>query len=296
VEAIVNIPARGADGAPRPMAALSRGLEQALDALPPSRRALVVLADVTKTGLISLDPAAVFAAARRHAGRVEVLVDACQFRLAPTGLRAYLDNGAMVAVTGSKFLGGPSFSGALFVPPPLAGRFGEAAVEANPGLLLRWEAALAEFESFAALADETVDQTLRTFAAVVTRAIEAEPGLELLTAPPLDRSALGPAGWDSVPTIFSFLLRHGAGGPWFSRAQTHQVYRTLATRAGVSLLLGQPVACGRRDGMEVSALRFCASAPLVVEAAGESGRAAVLDRIGAAFSDIAGFARTMPAG
>jgi hypothetical protein len=37
-------------------------------------------------------------------------------------LRAYLQHGLPVAVTGSKFLTGPAFSGALFVPPSAAQR------------------------------------------------------------------------------------------------------------------------------------------------------------------------------
>jgi hypothetical protein len=44
--------------------------------------------------------------------------------------------------------------------------------------------------------------------------------------------------------------------------------------------LGQPVACGQRDGVPVSALRLCASARLIVEATAQNGRqaSAVIER------------------
>jgi hypothetical protein len=37
----------------------------------------------------------------------DVLVDACQFRISPQTLAEYLACGLLVAVTGSKFVGGP---------------------------------------------------------------------------------------------------------------------------------------------------------------------------------------------
>ena len=36
--------------------------------------------------------------------------------------------------------------------------------------------------------------------------------------------------------------------------------------------VGQPVACGTRDGVPVSALRLCASTRLIVDALSEKGR------------------------
>jgi selenocysteine lyase/cysteine desulfurase len=68
----------------------------------------------------------------RFGDRVEVLIDACQFRIAPATLAAYLAQGFLVAITGSKFLGGPTFSGALLVPPQAAERL--SARLPHPGL------------------------------------------------------------------------------------------------------------------------------------------------------------------
>ena len=61
------------------------------------------------------------------------------------------------------------------------------------------------------------------------------------------------------------------------------------TLAAARYQLGQPVACGRRNGVPVSALRICASARLIVEAATGGGdrTARVLSRVTAALDKAA---------
>jgi hypothetical protein len=94
--------------------------------------------------------------------------------------------------------------------------------------------------------------------------------------------------WDEIPTIFPFLLR-GAGARLLRREETAQVYSALAQDksdlggspaiAALRGRVGQPVSCGHRDGVPLSALRLCASARLVVEAASaRPGTAAVIAR------------------
>jgi hypothetical protein len=225
---------------------------------------------------------------RRFPRTLEVLVDACQFRLSPASLRAYLDAGLMVAVTGSKFLTGPCFSGALLIPAQVAARlkgrlfkpgFGlySARAEwptgwvagavlpevANFGLLLRWRAALTELEPFRRVPEPAVAGFLSAFADAVEARLAVDPMFEALASRPLDRRAIGAgAGWDVIPTIFAFRLRTASSGgaerP--SAAQVQAVYRALR-RDGIRL--GQPVGCG--------ALRLCASARLVTQAIGDDG-------------------------
>src|ERR1039458_6586198 len=70
-------------------------------------RVIVYLTHGTKTGLIapvSPPPGA------------DVIVDACQGRISPETVAAYLRQGWPVVVTGSKFFGGPAFSGAVLFP------------------------------------------------------------------------------------------------------------------------------------------------------------------------------------
>ena len=313
VDGIVTLAARAGDGSAATSGALRDALERTVVDLVPRARVLITVADVTKTGLISLDLPSVLDLRRRFPERVEVLIDACQFRLSPASLRAYLDHGAMVAVTGSKFLCGPAFSGALFVPQGLAERFAgqspslalrayahraelpadwAAAAElpdgANFGLLLRWEAALEELRAFSAIAEWKVAKILRSFAAAVSARIAEDPALDPVPVPQLDRRALGEGRWDSLQTIFPFLLRRSSGRGWFGPEETQWLYRALAA---ASVQVGQPVGCGLRDGQALSALRFCASARLVVEASRPGGLDAVLGRIGPTFDTITEAAR-----
>lgn len=245
-------------------------------ALGQSRHVLLVMVDQSKTGLIAPSPACVAALHRRCAGRLDVLVDACQFRIAAATLRAYLQQGWMVAVTGSKFFTGPCFSAALLLPAGQRLRaYPRSDLQddfANLGLLLRWEAALTEWQRFHTLPAAKVVQVMQAFAAVVQQRLADEANLALLDVPPLVRDVLVEApSWDAIPSIFPFLLYHppvaGVRLP-FSRDETLQVYRQLqiADSAGVRCQFGQPVACGTRNGIPVSALRLCLSARLISDA------------------------------
>ena len=62
---------------------------------------------------------------------VFVVVDACQGRVTNVEVRNFLDDGAMVLVTGSKFYQGPPFSGALLIPPELNTALAAATNNAN---------------------------------------------------------------------------------------------------------------------------------------------------------------------
>jgi hypothetical protein len=54
---------------------------------------------------------------QRHGNdALTILIDACQFRLSPRRMREHIAHGRLVIITGSKFLTGPAFSGAIVVP------------------------------------------------------------------------------------------------------------------------------------------------------------------------------------
>jgi hypothetical protein len=301
---VTALRARARDGSLRAPADLEIELVAAAHAaITGGRRMLLTVSDCSKTGLISPSLSAVLGLRQRFPDTIEVLIDACQFRLAPATLRAYLENGFMVAVTGSKFLTGPAYSGALFVPEEpaarLAGRLlrpelgaysarGEwpagwvagasMAEAANFGLLLRWEAALAELAAFRAIPEAEVEAFLRRFAQAVEARLADDPAFERLDVRALDRAAIGaPSGWDEAPTIFPFLLRHAVGPHegYLSLAAVQDVYNALmdGERSGgaVRARLGQPVLCGERFGRPISALRLCNSARLAVEGVGGDG-------------------------
>jgi len=297
------------DGTPRPAADVDADVKAVVTARA-GQRVLLTLVDVSKSGLIAPTPACVAALQERLPDTVEVLVDACQFRIAPATLSAYLERGFMVALTGSKFVAGPSFSGVLLIPAPVAARLRGRALPpglrayssraewprdwacaatldevANFGLLLRWEAALEELRAFHALPQAQVARFLQDFAQAVLQRLGNDPLFEPLPVPQIDRRPLIEAtSWDHIQTIFPFLLYHpasGAGRAPLTRAETARAYRLLqaeldipgaaADVARMRFQLGQPVACGSRGGVPVSALRLCASARLVVEALAGDG-------------------------
>ncbi|WP_067169984.1 hypothetical protein [Sterolibacterium denitrificans] len=301
----VDVAVRDAGGRPRPPAEVDADIgAQVLAAAAEDRQVLLIVADVAKTGLLAPTPACVMALQRQLGARLTILVDACQLRLAPATLQAWLAQGCLVALTGSKFIGGPSFSGALLVPSRLAARWRNTAVPAslraysaqaawpagwrvdalpdtpNFGLLLRWEAALAEMRAFHALPDAGVRRILEHCAAAVRDRLARDPLLEALPVPPLERHALpggegegAPAArWDTCQTIFPFLLRR-PDGRYLDAAATAAIQRDLLRGAsengnvGLRCQFGQPVACGQRDGQAIAALRLCFSARQIVAAA-----------------------------
>lgn len=297
------VPLRAADGAPRAIADIDRDVAARVnEAVTLGERVLLIMVDQSKTGLIAPSSACVMQLHQRHPGLVEALVDACQFRIAPPTLRAYLQQGFMVALTGSKFLTGPSFSAALLYPSVhgtmvrAGGDFGEV----NFGLLLRWEAALVELRRFRAVPDALIISYLEAFALAIQHRLIGDPYFEALAVPPLDRSSLQPGlSWDHIQTIFPFLLYRStaAGRIPLGRSETLQIYRQLQvsssadTNEGITGLrcqFGQPVACGTRDGVAVSALRLCISARQISEAAERHGIAGLIDDALAALDKTAG--------
>ena len=152
---------------------------------------------------------------------------------------------------------------------------------ANHGLLVRWEAALEELRRFRALSDEAICGFLTRFRTVAERAMASSPLLEPAAGRPLDRDLGGTPGWDAAPTIFPFLLRRpGVCAGLLTAEETRRVYGLLrrdlggrvapaapeAAAAKLRIEVGQPVACGARDGAPATALRLCASARLIAEA------------------------------
>ena len=316
---IVALAARAADGSLRAPAAIDADCAASVAAAAGAgRRVLLVLTDVSKTGLILPGIDTALAQKRKYPAQVEVLVDACQFRMAPATLRAYLAQDCMVALTGSKFVGGPTFCGALLVPPACAARYAGATLNAgvdsysnasdwpsdwgaghslpatgNFGLLLRWAAAMAELRPFLALPASRSAAFARRFGQVVRTRLSQDACFEALPVAPLSRQALGPGlagGWDSEQSIFPFLIHapdQAGGRRPLRRDETQRLYHALRSAGRRRYQLGQPVACGVRDGVAVSALRLCLGARMLVAAAAPAGSEKVLADALAALDEIA---------
>jgi hypothetical protein len=229
---LVNIKLRGADGAIRPACAVESDIEAAVAAgLAAGQRVSLHVLDLSKTGLLAPSAACLTRLRARHGSAdLDIVVDACQTRLSPAALRAYLALDAIVLITGSKFFTGPPFAGAAILPPAIAARLRQAGLPAglaayfgrddfppscpaaralppagNYGLALRWHAALAEMRAVARIPAARKAEILTGFAGAVRAAIAANPALTLLPAPPIDRADAEP--WERLQSIFTFSLR-----------------------------------------------------------------------------------------
>lgn len=259
-----QVAVRHADGSLRDAAEVDAEYAAIVDAAAQrGQRVLLVLTDVSKTGLISPSIASVQALRARWPQQLDVMVDACQFRIDPVTVRAYLAQGFMLALTGSKFMTGPTFSGALLLPRAMAANaVGAVTSHSNFGLLLRWEAALTEMTRFAAVPQTARLHWVREFAEAVARGLGQHAAFKPLPVAAIDRAGLcasGGTGWDDTQTIFPFTLR-GADGRLLDSAEARRLYLQLqlpAIGGARRYQLGQPVASG--------ALRLCLSARMIAD-------------------------------
>ncbi|MEA3040964.1 MAG: hypothetical protein QOC65_453 [Sphingomonadales bacterium] len=285
---MIDIPVRDPEGRPRPSAEIARRMDEAVaGARGAERHVLVHAVHGSKTGLIlpSLDDLDALAA--RHGEGATVLVDACQARITSAAIADYLARGAIVFVTGSKFMGGPPFSGFALVPaalaqaaPPLPEGLatifrraewpagwpgaGKLTDSGNLGLLLRLEAAIFELERFQRLPRETVERVILCFhAAVRAEIIEPTPARRVAPYPPGEREEA-----DTHPIemrTLSTLDLTGLGG---GAATFEDATRWHKALVGHGVRLGQPVKCAKLSGGGWGAtLRIALAMPLLVERA-----------------------------
>lgn len=252
---IESVALRLNDGSPRPICEIDAQVSELTKvAISQNKNVLLILVDQSKTGMIAPSLNCAISLKNQFENRVNVLVDACQFRLCTVTLKMYLQQNFMLALTGSKFLAAPSFSGILVVPEAI--KFSAPNEEINIGLMLRMEIALHEYRAFCALSDTQIQTVIRDFEQLVKNYLTHSPHFELLEMPNLQRENLM---WDSLPTIFSFLLLRDKKP--LSHAQTLAIYQQLPLQ-NPRCQLGQPVICGD----EKSALRLCLSASQIVQA------------------------------
>jgi hypothetical protein len=293
--AVLQYALRSPDGSARSLSAIDDEVDAAIGtAVASGQRVLLVAVDGSKTGIVAPSPARVTGWKRDRGDAVEILVDACQFRLSADRLDHYLAGGCTVAVTGSKFMGGPIFSGALLIPGTVAERLRHVVPPAaladyaarhdwpaqwraaenldtpvNAGLLLRWQAALAEMRRFRAVPEDAakaiVDDFHNRFTDMMRQVATIDPVLDAQRG-----RAPRDSGAGTGSTIFPFYLRVRNGGA-YQRAnvdQTRRVYRQMRgpdERPKIPRLrfeLGQPVSMGR----DQAALRLSLSAPLIANA------------------------------
>ena len=285
---LADIPVRDAHGRVRRSAEIAARIEESIVAgQAASRHTLVHVVHGSKTGLILPSLADLDALSERHGEAISLVVDACQARITGQAVNDYLERGAIVFVTGSKFMGGPPFSGFALVPEAARRRLhalpaGLATIfrraewpagwpgaellpdSANAGLLMRLEASIFELERFQRLSAEDVARVILAFhAAVRSEIVERTAAHRLAPYPPGDREEA-----DTHPiemrTLSTLDLSEFNGGSTFEDAQDwHKALLAHGVR------LGQPVKCVRLPNAQWGAtLRIGLAMWQVVDRAG----------------------------
>ena len=289
---LLDIPVRDGEGRVRRSGEIAARMEETIAAAS-GRHILVHAVHGSKTGLILPSLADLDALQARHGDAVTLVIDACQARITSAAVREYLDRGALVFVTGSKFMGGPPFSGFALVPrrrvaeaaplpPGLATIFRRAewpdawpGVEALPeganlGLLLRLEASIFELERFQQLAVAEVERVILAFhAAVRAEVVVPTPARRVAPYPPGDKDEADthPIEMRTLSTLD--LSGFGDGSATFEDAQ--KWHKALL---GQGVRLGQPVKCVRlADGTWGATLRIGLAMWQIVDRGGLSDAA-----------------------
>ena len=276
------------------------------------RHVLLIQTDLSKTGVIAPSYACTAELCTALGNELDVLIDACQFRVSPSTLRACLSRGYSVALTGSKFVGGPSFSGALLIPEQSVAGIRSRYEHGTPaqtatgdiwqarytdsdswGMLLRWEAALCELRALRAVPEAQISRFMHRFADSICTRLSNDPAFSPVAVAPLTRSALyDDSGWDTIQSIFTFRLHRpdSSGKKTLDTAQVQDIYRQLPF-APTPCQLAQPV----HSGIARDALRLCLSAHLVVNAcADESAAQRIIAQAHTVLDQVAALAHRYP--
>ncbi|WP_022723179.1 hypothetical protein [Rhodopseudomonas sp. B29] len=292
----VAVRLRDADGHLRAASAVDADiLEQVETIVAEGGRVMLEAMDSSKLGYSAPSERCLAEIAARWPGRVQIVIDACQMRLGPARIAAHLARGALVLITGSKFYGGPAFSGAVLVPPQIGARLIAAPLAVglddymtrsdwparwtsvreqfrtapNFGQWLRWEAAIAEMRAYHAVPEVFRRSAMRALGSGLARLITASPSLRLVPAlVQVDRD-----DEFALPSIFAFTLQRN--GRALDLKQCRATYTALTTDDAPSIvpdaftspsLIGQPVGWGGPADDRVAALRMCIGARHIIDA------------------------------
>jgi hypothetical protein len=290
---LIDIAIRSGKGQPIPSEDILLSIAAATEAaIVAGRQPLIHVVHGSKTGLILPSLAHIDALRRRFGDKVSFVIDACQARISRDMVSAYLSRGCTVFLTGSKFMGGPPFSGFALIPKAVADRatgvlpglekiFARAEWPegwsgrdglpdtANLGLLLRLEVSVYELELYHRLAPAEIKRTLDLFdhsVAGLTRRLGAtrvQPmGLaevDALQVQPLEMRTLVTIDLSDINPTYDYNFARRLYEAMAKVEQYHTVQDLFAIR------LGQPVRCVRlADGRFGANLRIGLSMPQMV--------------------------------
>ncbi len=199
---VVEIPIRNDDGSPRDNGVIEDDVQREVrDACAKGRRVLLHVLASSKTGLAAPTEEAIARVLQIDPTSIDVVVDACQMRTPFLNIGEWARKGWLVQISGSKFLTGPPFSGALILPRSFrarAKRIGELLYQAPAvgfggdwtswwrdvfpsqtceentsfGLIFRWLPALLEAELFNAIPNELRQASFERFRKALTARLD----------------------------------------------------------------------------------------------------------------------------
>ncbi len=241
---VVDVAIRDVAGAPRSQAAIEDDIRnEVVAALAKGRRVLLHMLASSKTGLAAPSENAIDEILRLAPDSIDVVVDSCQMRTAFLKIGEWARKGWMLQVSGSKFLTGPPFSGALILPgafrhrafqvgalleqAPAVGFAGdwtscwreafpvaETQKDASFGAIFRWLPAVLEAELFKAIPDAVRRLAFDRFRLALRTRLDRSPWLVRIDDPVGDQQAAG-TGLDLATNsiiCFSVLSSHWNGG------------------------------------------------------------------------------------
>jgi len=272
-------------------------ITQTEQAIRQQKKVLFVMVDQSKSGCIAPSLSCALHLQQRFPDKVHILLDACQFRIANTTLHTYLKHGMMVAITGSKFLAGPSFSAALLVPgssPAFDSALKMSPSIFQPGLLIRWQIALTTWQSFLALDAEQARCWLEQCEYAIEQRLASDNIFSRLPSQNI-RQNINTIGWDKATTIFPFMISQPCSGSspvYADFATTLAIYQKLQRSGKPRIQLGRPIHAGQHaNGTTIGALRLCISAPMIIDTLQQQKQHESIDQIMSALDHIADIAQ-----
>ncbi len=241
----------------------------------------------SKTGLVLPQLDDIDRLIARFGDQVSFVVDACQARITTQAIHDYLLRGIIVFLTGSKFMGGPPFSGFALIPEQLVNAaaplpdgartiFRRAEVPTgwagrdrlddggNEGLALRLAASLFELERFQGLPIDEVKRLVGAFSSGVG-VLAAQLGVRIVSAAAPSESGELAEHPIEMQTLATLDLCHDSSGAQRRALDFDDATRIHKVLIGQGIRLGQPVKCVKLvDGRWGATLRVGVSMPQLV--------------------------------
>lgn len=266
---------------------ISRAMANRIEAaLADGQHPLVHIVHGSKTGLVLPHLDDIDRLSERFGDHVSFVVDACQARITSNALADYLARGIIVFLTGSKFMGGPPFSGFAVVPagivkaaapiaPGMADIFRRAEVpkgwagrdvlnnDGNTGLALRLAASLFELDRFQKLSLPQIERVVTAFGIAIDRLATNLGTAKVSSAAPAESE------WPlehpiEMQTLVTLDLSHDSAGTQRRKLDFDDATRIHKALIDSGIRLGQPVRCVRLgDGRWGATLRLGLSMPQV---------------------------------